>query len=394
MRPTAVRRTNLAVVLDHLRRHGPSSRSSLVTATGLTRSAIGGLVGELVDLGLADEQVALSDGSPGRPSPVVRVDRSRFGVLAVEIGVDELAVALVGLDGAVVRVQRVERSRQRRELGDVLADIATLAERIGCCDEVVGGRRVLAIGVAVPGLVRSDDHVIAVAPNLHWRDLDFGPLLREALGLNLAVYVGNDADLGALAEATLGVGVGAGHLVFVSGEVGVGGSVIIHGTRLAGRSGFAGEFGHLPVNPTGEQCGCGSIGCWETEVGERALLRRAGLDLDGGAAEVDRLLELAAASDPMALAALDEEGRWLGIGIAGLINAFDPDVVALGALFHRILPLVRTALDDELSARRIHGLDRSVRIVGAAFGPEATLMGAAELAFEPLLADPAAASGA
>ncbi len=394
MRPTAVRRTNLAVVLDHLRRHGPSSRSSLVTATGLTRSAIGGLVGELVDLGLADEKVALSDGSPGRPSPVVRVDRSRFGVLAVEIGVDELAVALVGLDGAVVRVQRVERSRQRRELGDVLADIATLAERIGCCDEVVDGRRVLAIGVAVPGLVRSDDHVIAVAPNLHWRDLDFGPLLRRALGLNLAVYVGNDADLGALAEATLGSGVGAGHLVFVSGEVGVGGSVIIHGARLAGRSGFAGEFGHLPVNPSGEQCGCGSIGCWETEVGERALLRRAGLDVDGGAPEVDRLLELAAASDPTALAALDEEGRWLGVGIAGLINAFDPDVVALGALFHRILPLVRTALDEELSARRIHGLDRSVRIVGAAFGPEATLMGAAELAFEPLLADPAAASGA
>jgi predicted NBD/HSP70 family sugar kinase len=381
------------MVLDHLRCHGPSSRSALVSATGLTRSAIGGLVGELVDLGLVEEESALPDGSPGRPSPVVRVDRHRYGVMAIEVGVDELGVALVGLDGAVLRMRRLARTRAPVDLDDVLADIAEQAMLIGCDDAVVDGRRLLGIGVGVPGLVRRHDHVIAVAPNLGWRDVDLAGPLTEALGFRLPVLVGNDADLGALAESSFGAGSGAQRLVYVSGEVGVGGSVVVDRVRQAGRSGFAGEFGHLPVDPEGARCSCGSIGCWETVVGERTLLHRAGLDIAGGRDAVDELLERAAAGEPAALEAMSEEGRWLGIGIAGLINVFDPDVVVLGALFHRILPNVRSALDAEILRRQIHGLDRVVPVVGAALGPDATMRGAAELAFGPLLADPQMVEG-
>ena len=149
-------------------------------------------------------------------------------------------------------------------------------------------------------------------------------------------------------------------MVYVSGEVGVGGSVISDGVRLAGRAGLAGEFGHVLVNPAGHRCSCGAIGCWETEIGERALLRRAGLDADGGVSAVDELFTRAAAGESTALDALDAEGRWLGMGIAGLINVFDPDVVVLGALLERVLPHARDALDAELADRRIHGLERSV----------------------------------
>jgi len=391
VRPQTVRQSNLAVVLDHVRRTGPLSRSELVATTGLTRSAIGGLVGELVGLGLVVEDAGHSDGSPGRPSPVVRVDGSRYGVLAVDIGVDELAVALVGLDGLVVRSLRVERARDRVVLADVMADLAAVVGRLGCDEPVVEGRRLTAVGIAVPGLVRRDPQAIVVAPNLDWRELDVDDAVREAVGLELPVIVGNDADLGALAESTFGVR--ADNMVYVSGEVGVGGSVIADGTRLAGRSGFAGEFGHMPVNPDGHPCACGASGCWETEVGERALLRRAGLDVDGGVPAVDELLRRAEAGERVALAALAEEGRWLGVGIAGLINAFDPDVVVLGALLDRILPNVRPTLDAELATRGIHGLERSVPVVGATLGRDATLVGAAELAFGPLLAHPGAAPG-
>lgn len=390
LRSQTVRQTNLAVVLDHLRRRGPSSRSALVAATGLTRSAIGRLVGELVDLGLAVEEAALSDGSPGRPSPVVRVDRSRFGVLAVEIGVDELTAAVVALDGSVERISRIARSRDRQEFPEVVADVAGLVAELGCGDRLVDGLQVIATGVAIPALVR-DDGGVAVAPNLGWRDVDLATTVAEAIALDGPVFVGNDADLGALAEFTFGVR--ADHMVFVSGEVGVGGSVITGGVRITGRSGFAGEFGHMPVNPVGRPCSCGAIGCWETEIGERALLRRAGLDVDGGVPAVDELIERAGAADPVALAALADEGRWLGIGIAGLINAFDPDVVVLGALLDRVLPSVRGPLEAELAARRIHGLDRSVPVVGATAGRNAVLLGAAELAFAALLADPAVVQG-
>lgn len=391
LRSQTVRQANLAVVLDHLRRRGPSSRSALVAATGLTRSAIGRLVGELVDLGLAVEEPALSDGSPGRPSPVVRVDPSRFGVLAVEIGVDELTAAVVALDGSIERIRRIARTRTREECAEVVADVAGLAEELGFGGgRRVGGLEVIAVGVAIPALV-SDAGRVAVAPNLGWRDVDLATAVVEALALGVPVFVGNDADLGALAEFTFGVR--ADHMVYVSGEVGVGGSVITGGVRITGRSGFAGEFGHMPVNPAGGRCSCGAVGCWETEIGERALLRRAGLDVDGGVPAVDELLERASASDPKVLAALAEEGRWLGIGIAGLINAFDPDVVVLGALLGRLLPRVREPLEAELAARGIHGLERSVPVVGATAGRDATLLGAAELAFAASLVDPAAVQG-
>lgn len=389
MRPQTVRQANLAAVLDQLRRRGPLSRSGLVDATGLTRSAIGGLVGELADLGLVLEDAPLSDGSPGRPSPVARIDGARFGAIAIEIGVDELTTALVALDGTVVRMRRVARSRDRVLLAEVIADVVELVDDLDGRDAVVGGRHVTAIGVAVPALVRREGHAIAVAPNLGWFDVDLAPRLQEALGLAIPVFVGNDADLGALAEATFGVR--ADNMVFVSGEVGVGGSVVADGVELSGRNGFAGEFGHMPVNPSGHRCSCGARGCWETEIGERALLRRAGLDVDGGAPAVDELLDRAAAQDPLALTALEEEGRWLGVGIAGLVNAFDPDVVVLGALLNRLLPSVRTAMEAEIAARGIHSLDRTVPVVGSAFGRDATLIGAAELAFAPLLVDRVAA---
>jgi len=387
VRPQSVRQANLAAVLDQVRRRGPSSRSEVVAATGLTRSAVGGLVGELVDLGLVLEEAALSDGSPGRPSPVARVDGSNFGVLAVEVGVDALAVALVALDGSFVRMRRVPRSRDRMPPAAVIDDVIESIELLGCRGPVADGRRLTAVGIAVPGLVRQGGQVVAVAPNLEWHDVELASMLRDALQVEAPVLVGNDADLGALGEVMFGVR--ADHMVYISGEVGVGGSVISDGVRMAGRAGLAGELGHMLVNPAGHRCSCGAIGCWETEIGERALLERAGLDVAGGVPAVDELLTRAAAGEPAALDALEAEGRWLGMGIAGLVNAFDPEVVVLGALLDRVLPSVREALDAALAERGIHGLERAVRVVGASFGNDATLVGGAELAFGPLLTDPA-----
>ena len=161
------------------------------------------------------------------------------------------------------------------------------------------------------------------------------------------------------------------------------------GSPVTGHSGFAGEIGHFPVNPAGSRCTCGAIGCWETEVGERALLYRAGLDEDGGGRALDELFARAAANDPATLAALAVETKWLATGITGLINVFDPDTVVLGGLFSRILPIVSEQLAAELDVLRYMGVPRNVAVVGAALGSQAVTVGAAELAFGPLLADPA-----
>jgi predicted NBD/HSP70 family sugar kinase len=214
------------------------------------------------------------------------------------------------------------------------------------------------------------------------------------VGHVLPLGLANDADLGALAESRFGAGVDADQMVYVSGEVGVGGGLVMAGRPISGAHGFAGEIGHLPVNPQGRRCRCGSVGCWETEVGEQILLERAGLDPDGGRAAVDVLLERFDAGEPAAIAALAEEARWLGIGIGGLINVLDPDTVVLGGVFARILPAIRASLDDELAARRYRSSQREVVVVGAELGPRAVTVGASELAFSALLDDPARVMGA
>ncbi|HLO36512.1 MAG TPA: ROK family protein, partial [Candidatus Deferrimicrobium sp.] len=154
--------------------------------------------------------------------------------------------------------------------------------------------------------------------------------------------------------------------------------------------GFAGEIGHLPVNPTGSACRCGATGCWETEIGERTLLARAGYPPDAGRAGVDALLAEATGGSPRVLAALDEVGSWLAVGLGGLVNVLNPRLVVLGGLHARTYPFVRERVEAELGRHSLPGSRSLVTIVPAALGAEAPLVGAAELAFEPLLSDPLA----
>jgi predicted NBD/HSP70 family sugar kinase len=228
-----------------------------------------------------------------------------------------------------------------------------------------------------------------MAPNLGWRNVPLGGRLAEALGIDGPVAIANDADLGALAEVRRGAAIGADDVLFISSEVGVGGGLIVDGQPLGGAAGYGGEIGHIPVNPNGSACQCGSVGCWETEVGERALLQRAGYPPAGGRGAVDSVLLEAEAGSPMAGAALDSVGRWLGFGLAGLVNVFNPRLVVLGGLFGRIYPFVGETVERELDRRALPGPRSLVRIVPATLGVDASVLGAAELAFEPLLAEPA-----
>jgi predicted NBD/HSP70 family sugar kinase len=206
----------------------------------------------------------------------------------------------------------------------------------------------------------------------------------------MPIAIANEADLGAVAELRRGAARGSDDLLYISGEVGVGGGLIVGGKPLAGAAGFGGEIGHLPVNPDGRPCHCGSVGCWETEVGEEALLRLAGRAQDGGWSEVEAVLADAQRGAPLALAALDSVGHWMGIGVAGLINILNPRLVVLGGLFGRIHPFVADAIDREVAWRALAAPLALVTIVPGQLGVDAPLRGAAELAFEPFLADPAA----
>ena len=389
LRSETIRKSNLSAIVRALHVDGPLSRSELGARTGLTRSAIRVLIGELAGTGLVEETSGPLLGMPGRPSTLVRLRSDRAVVLALEIAVDYLSAAVVGLGGSVLRTARIDRPRSRVASDETISDLARLARGLGTFDEHrTCEEQLVGVAVAFCGIVRRIDSVVVMAPNLGWWDVPLGQLVGEAIGIGEHVVVANEADLGALAEHRRGAGAEVDDLLFISGEVGVGGGLIVDGRPMTGAFGFGGEIGHMPLNPDGSPCGCGSIGCWETECGETALLAHAGLPIDGGRDAVDEVIRRARAGDPVAQAAFEHVGSWLGRGIAALVNVLNPRLVVVGGLFARIYPDIEEHVTREAARLALRPSSAVVSIVPSALGVDAPLLGAAELAFEQLLDDP------
>jgi len=379
-----IRRHNLGAVLERLHLSGPMSRSELTAMTGLNRSTIADLLGELTSLGLVVERPGRPSRGPGRPSPQVRVRPEGAAVLAVELAVDSIAVATVGLGGHVYNRIRVARPRGRFSPEETSQDVGKLAGPL--LASLPPERVLVGVGTAVVGITRRSDGFVHLAPNLGWRDVPLAGMLAAELDLGVPVLAANEADLGALAEHRR-VWPGIGNLIYVSGEVGIGTGVIVDGKPLLGSAGYAGEAGHMLIHPGGRDCRCGAVGCWETEAGEAALLRHAGLgDGTTGLEEVERRV---ASGDEITLRAISEVGRWLGIGVGDLINLFNPELVVLGGLYHRLFDHLEPSVVEGARMRTLDAPGEMARIVRSGLGTDSPLIGASELALSGVIADPA-----
>lgn len=412
-----VHRTNLEVVLRHLCTVGPDSRAGIAARVGLTPSTVSRLVGELLDLGLVRE-LEESESSPGAPRPgrpAIRLELDGRHILALgaEISVDRITVVGMDLAGGLVyhRDQVFDAARSGPD--------ATAAAVGRLCTKAVGAvvRRSPAhvtfagLAVAVPGLVEVETGVITEAPNLHWRGFPFQKVLAEASDLPPEVIVlGNDANFAALAEYRIGSRAGTPNLIYITGEVGIGGGVIAGGQGLLGSHGHGGEIGHMKLDPRGARCGCGRRGCWEALIGLDALLRAAGLDDDpparpgrrragveppqgarqgSASTRAERVAERARAGDPRTLRALDQLARWVGIGAANLVNIFDPQVIILGGYFRHvadwILPTARDVMVQGVLAPDAGGCELTISSLGFL----AAARGAALHMIDQVISDPA-----
>lgn len=375
-----VRRHNLGTALGHVHRAGRISRAELTARMGLNRSTIAGLVTELESLGLADQ--AKPSGTrigAGRPSVDVKARAGAY-VLAVDLRVDGLTVARVGL-GGVIRSRATGPVPPDHDPDAIAASVVDLMRLV--VRDVEPGAALVGVGLGVPGIIRGDDGLVRLAPNLGWRDVPFTKILSERLGPIGMPVLGNDADLGALAEHLRGAGVGVDDLVYLSGEVGVGAGVIVGGRKLEGAGGYAGEIGHMPFIPEGKLCHCGARGCWETEIGAPAIALAVGCPAEQVGALGEFLEGVNEATPDLRLV-----GQHLGRGLAGAVNLLNPRVIVLGGYLRSLFPLVREDVEAELA---IHGLAASreqVLVTLPGLGGDSVLHGAAELAFEPLLADP------
>jgi predicted NBD/HSP70 family sugar kinase len=394
-----VRRSNLSLVLRHLRDAGPRSRARIAVETGLTKGTVSSLVAELVERGLVREGDVQRGGSVGRPAQTVELDGRGIGGIGVEINVDYITALALDLTNAVVFEQRVALDVQALPAGAVLDAVTDLAARaVRECDRL--GMAPVGMTLAVPALVDVDAGVVAFAPNLHWREV---PVVRGTVDRLTArlgrpafpIQVDNDANLAALGEYAMGSVAGTPDLVYLTGETGVGGGVMVGGRLLRGAEGFSGEIGHIPLDPDGHDCGCGRRGCWETMVGLAGLLRMAAtaddpvrdpsLDLEQ---RLDMIHRRAALGDRRTLDALAQVGAALGLGASILVNVFNPRALVLGGYFASLGPYLLDQVTAELRRRVIAPGVGGCRVELSRLGFTAASRGGAHVAFEAVLDDP------
>jgi predicted NBD/HSP70 family sugar kinase len=374
------RRANLSLVLSLVHQHQRVSRSELARLTGLNRSTIGSLIATLARTNLVRESAPGPSSTIGRPSPIVQAT-DEVVALALHPEIDAVTIGVVAMGGEVLHKVRhpTPEAPCAREVVDIF-----VAEWEAMRPDLERRHRVVGLGVAVPGLTRSDEGVVTYAPHLGWRDEPLARTLSEAT--DLPVRAANDASLGATAELIFGSGRGVLDLIYANGgPSGVGGGVITRGHPRSGASGYAGELGHTLVNSRGARCHCGAVGCLETEVSLERLQDLVGLR----GADIETV-ERALVAHPSAEAdrELDRQADALGASLRNAVNAFNPARIVLGGFLATLSRLRPDRLADAVTSRALRGPDRDVVIVEAVLGADLLMIGAAELAFADVLADP------
>jgi predicted NBD/HSP70 family sugar kinase len=384
-----VRRLNLSLLLHNLAVGGARSRARLAQDTGLTKATVSSLVAELIDRGLVMEGTVERSGL-GRPGRTVELDPDGVRFLGIELQVDYIAGMVLDLRGRVLARRRIGRSIAElgpaRALGEV-ADVARalVAEAGSRVDQVQ------SLHLAIPGLIDADAGMLALAPNLHWRDVDIVHTLMGRLQWSDArIGVDNDANMGAMAHYAMGDTSRSQNLLYIAGAVGVGAGMIVDGRIVRGSAGFAGEVGHIALGSPERLCGCGRYGCWETAVSLSALLQAldepsAENPVDLGARLV-RIRRAAAAGDERVLSAIGEQAHWLGIGMSALANILNPDTFVLGGHFSVLRTYYEEPVLAELRSRLLAGAVSRLEFSDLEF--EAASLGAAHTGIAQLIADP------
>ncbi len=384
-----VRHHNLSLVLRRVHSTGAVSRSQLTRATGVNRSTTAALVAVLARAGLVREEVPRTHRSAGRPSPVVLPVPERAQAVALEVGVERIRAERVGLGGEVLQDRTLPGDGGSPvTFEETVSRLAGLVESLE--EPAAGGGHCAGIGIAVPGLVRRTDGMVRFAPNLQWTDRPLAAALAARLApawSRLPITVGNDADLGALGEYSRGAARGYDDFVYLSANVGVGGGLFCGGRPLPGQRGYAGEIGHMVVNPGGRLCRCGARGCWETEIGTDVITEAAGLEVPPDHS-LSCVVAAAAAGDDRAAAALDEAARWLAIGLGNLAVVLSPQLVIFGGGLQDIYDAACERIERYAAGTGLARARAPYILRRSALAHRAPLVGAAELAFAPLLDDP------
>lgn len=398
-----IREINLSIILTALRENHPLSRAALAVATGLNKTTVSSLVQQLLDARLISES-GVGKSLTGRPGILLQLNPHAGTIIGAEIGVDFISVVLT--DFAVRVIWRHQERTDRRDEQSALLKRTFALIEAAIQQANLHSLPVLGLALGVPGLVDVDSGRLLYAPNLRWENVPLREMLRARF--SFPVYVDNEATMAAFGETYFGVARGSRNVLYVSAGAGIGGGLVLDGRIFPGASGFAGEVGHMTMDPDGLPCNCGNHGCWETLASQASVFRRIHERIAAGQASslarlkngkrenltVPLVVQAAADGDLVARQALAETGRYLGIGLATLINALNPEMVVFGGTLSLAKEFLLPVIQQTMSERALRWSWRAAQVVVAAYGSDACVMGAVAMVYDSILRQPFESLGA
>lgn len=393
-----VREFNLSIILNALRDHSPVSRASLATATGLNKTTVSSLVQQLIDANFVSEIGAGRTEETGRPGILLELNPRAGCIIGAEIGVDFISAIVTDFAAEIMwrHLEQIDMHSSREStIGRTLEVIKEGIEQTrGRCKAVLG------LGLGLPGVVDVGSGTLLFAPNLGWRNVPLREMLQGEF--DFPVYVDNEANMATLGESYFGVARGAKNVLYVSAGVGLGGGIVLDGRILSGTAGFAGEVGHMTMVIDGLDCNCGNHGCWETLVSREALYRRIRDEVASGNTSsltpyvldksklltVDLIVEAARSGDEVAIAALEETAYYLGIGLANLVNALNPEIVVFGGILSIGSDFLMPVVSRVIKERALRWSVDSIQVLAAAHGVDACVMGGIAAVYNQILSQP------
>ncbi|KLU60108.1 N-acetylglucosamine repressor [Peptococcaceae bacterium CEB3] len=390
----SLKKLNRLNVLNIVREQSPISRQELCGVTRLTPAAMTGIVRELTDQGYLEE-MGLGESNGGRRPVKLRFRPDAGYVVGVEIARQKTVIGLTDLQSRPVLTRELPL-----DMSDPLTGWAELmpAMRRIVTETGIREEKVLGAGFVFPGLIDKHTKVLKRAPNLGgaWRDLPVNEWLER--DVHVPVFIENNSNAAALAEYVLGQGKETKDLAYINLGEGLGSGIILGGRLVLGSSGYAGEFGHLVLIEDGPLCNCGNKGCLESMYAVPALVRKVNnelplcqdddplkkLFLAQGEVGITDVLSTARRGGPYSRQVIEQAGRYIGLGVANLINFYNPALVSLGGILSEAGDLLLEPLIEAVGHHAFPEMVRSTKIQISGLGKEAGFYGACVGAIEQL----------
>jgi glucokinase-like ROK family protein len=374
------RKHNSSIILNLLRLEGALSRATLAKRIGLTRSTVSRIVNELIDDDLVME-MKLSQGKNGRPGMLLELNPKGGSAIGIEIGVNFITIMLTDFKANVIWRKRATLSDDASS-DEYLEKAEQLARE---ASDIAQARhlRKMGIGVGVWGLVDYNKGVIRFAPNLKWRDI---PLQQNwEKKFRVPVYLENDANASALGEYYFGAGRNIENFLYMSMDIGVGGGIISGGKLFRGSSGYAGEIGHMMIDPHGELCSCGKVGCLETKVGRRVIIQHYQARTRKSSIALEEIIQRGKEGEEDAIEIFEEVAEALGLGIGNLVNIFNPQRIILGWSLGQAYELLLPTLQKTIQKNSLSDPLAKMDVVPYTNGADDCLLGCIALVLDEII---------